>query len=288
MSLTLTSTITADEETVAVTGTVLASIVGNIRFALDDEILTLRGFGTMRPHPNGSVVVNRQSWICSRGQEGSTKATHTSGTELKAVANAWLAGASITPPSPIVESGGSSGVTVTGSQGGGPFVATEIKVAGVATDLGDGVIGQGLVLRRLGPYRVTYQTQFIAVGAAVGVGDLGDGDVVLRVYAIPVTSWAVANGSPVMQLSVGRPVIPESGDWWNTEMLFSSTDCDQDPPSDVVAEYPVDLDIIPTYEIVHVVADPGAIRVTVFDDFDSAAPTAGSMDVYAIIATPAA
>lgn len=167
MSLTLTENIDATQETIAVTGTVPDSIRGHFPFTLGSEILTLRTFGTTRPHRNGSLIVNRQEWICSRGQQGSAKAAHDAGTELKSVADAWVAGTDITPADPLASNSGSGGVTVTGSQGG-EVTATGIAYPGVVTESSPGVASpQGLVVADTDPGAIGAGNIWIQSGPSV-------------------------------------------------------------------------------------------------------------------------
>lgn len=164
MSLTLTANIGADDTLIRVTGTVPDDLDSGSSFRIGDELMTFQRFepkrttiGNLTVEIPFAKVPSRNVWLVSRGQSGSTKASHTAGASLVGAAGAWVSSSSPTPPDPFADSGG-GGVTVTGSQGGGPFTATAVKLAGVATDLGGGTAGQGLVTQQFGPYAIAYDT----------------------------------------------------------------------------------------------------------------------------------
>ena len=99
---TLTSTIDADDETIAVSGDVSAAVRGAL-YSLDDEIIVLRSFGRTHQVPTRapSGYIDRHVWIVTRGAEGSTPTSHSAGTDVVGVSDAFVAGVALPAPEPL-------------------------------------------------------------------------------------------------------------------------------------------------------------------------------------------
>lgn len=106
MALTLTTTINASVEELAITGTVSASILAGYRFRFSgsDEIMELVGFHripAVRTWP-----VDRNRWLIHRGLLGTTPTTHTNGATVQAVVDEFVASTDETAPDPVSAGGG--------------------------------------------------------------------------------------------------------------------------------------------------------------------------------------
>lgn len=108
MTLTLSSSISPTDRVIAVTGTVPDDIERGFRFRIDDEALVFTAFepravvGSRRPGPSTPRAgQNRARWKVQRGDLGTEPASHETGTEIVAVADAWGSGIGVVPPSPF-------------------------------------------------------------------------------------------------------------------------------------------------------------------------------------------
>lgn len=106
---TLTSTITATQQLIGLTGSVTAAVPGRL-YRIEDEIVLLVTFedvpaqaGQVRP-----IGLDHASWIVQRGFEGTTPATHTSGTTVYGTRDGYGTGTSLVEPSAIVTGGGAA------------------------------------------------------------------------------------------------------------------------------------------------------------------------------------
>lgn len=93
MSLTLGANISADAKTLTITGTVPASVDVGYTFRLDDEAMIVKGFAAgTGPYHGFGAHTNVNAWVVSRGQLGTTRATHTAGATVEAAVDAYVEG----------------------------------------------------------------------------------------------------------------------------------------------------------------------------------------------------
>ena len=230
-------------------------------YQLDSEMLRVRGetiqTGRGRDRSTAGQYVERAIG-------GTTAAAHTAGATLTAVND------------PAAPGGGSGGVTVTGSQGGGPFAATSLELPGVATDLGGGSVGVALAATLLGPFHVAFNTPNLMDPAEYGA-DVGTlpGDCLFQFFAIITTNWnqpgelaiaASVDGHMGANVTVAAYSDSVAAITAGTTFLEGFRETGQTP-------------------VWGVTTNPMHIVVGFYPN--STHPTTGEADIYAIIATPA-
>lgn len=135
MSLTLASTISDAARLLTVTGTVPDEIGPGYRFRLGDELLELADFARA---PITTPITDRRrvgrdvsTWIVERGLEGSTRASHASGTAVDGATDAFTSSSTPTPPGPFLTGG-----SVTPAAFVEPTTATPEAIANALIDAG--------------------------------------------------------------------------------------------------------------------------------------------------------
>lgn len=256
----LTTAITPDTTPINVDGPVTTAYPG--RFLLDAEIVYVHG---------GSGFT---SLSVTRGADGTTAAAHARGTALVAC------------PIPTGASGGGGSISITDGTTTVDPATSLVLPAGTLTALGSGDAGVAFELRRLGPYRVTYETPGIEGDQGSPIEIVADvipaGSTIIKCWGLPVSEWATPDDVPKLAVYVG-PVSSQA------TVLFVP-DCGDSPispPSNAHAyqEDPTEPGNGVAYWTVKALA---SVWMTVNDASTEAAPTSGAADIYLIIATPAA
>lgn len=215
------------------------------------------------------------TWSVRRGWAGTKRTTHGSNTVLTAL---------YPTPEPVL-SGGS--LTVTGSQGGSVEGATEIKMAGVVSDLGSGVAGQGLVLQLIGPFTIAFDAPGLQTDGAL-VTALDANTVVIQVAVFVTTpfnggcdqfsvnlggsAYAAPNDDYALVTAVFPPSNPQA---IGTGFRISNVQAFQDGDN---ATQRMNISTA-----LGLLSSAGALVAYA----PHGTPSAGSADIYAIIATPA-
>jgi hypothetical protein len=104
---TLTADITADARQLEVTGDVSASRLGQ-QYRIDDEVVTLRDYVKVDINGNPDYRGTRdpQQWYITRGDAGTTAATHSAGASIVAVEEAVAVSTTLVEPLPFAGAGG--------------------------------------------------------------------------------------------------------------------------------------------------------------------------------------
>lgn len=231
---------------------------------IDSELVVVRG----RPS-TGPLLVGR-------GFLGSTRATHSSGTEAE--------------PFSLEAGGGGGSISATdGETTVDP--ATSLRFpAGTLSDLGEGVAGVGLVTYLVGPYTITKDTPNLDAG--VSLLTLPIGAIVVRAWIIVTTPFAPTERT--LGIYIGGPGFDFNGDGDDDNLIFYGS-AGSDLASNVlsthyVAEPRVGPDQIAS-ETPHYVSRVAFATLAdarlVVGSSNIGDASAGSLDVYAIIATPA-
>jgi hypothetical protein len=183
--------------------------------------------------------------------------------------------APLTAGSDTINAGG--GVTVT--DGTATVTASTIQMLmGTVVDAGGGVAAVGLVLTLLGPFHVNYNAAGIDV-LGVPVATLDEGTLVLKAWLVVTAPFLVGGTESGHSAFLGLG--PESGNLTNYETNFAI-------PGEgaAIAGQEAHSDTPITHNSQFVAAGGQPLTVAVYPA--SGSFTAGAVDCYAVIATPAA
>jgi hypothetical protein len=246
---TLTTGISASTVEFSVTGDVSAAETGE-SYRIDDEVIILREFVRTKAVRRGPRNPNR--WSVSRGQAGTTAASHLTGAEIVAVEEAVTTSETLVPPDPFAGEGGAA-------------------------------VEQTMSI--LGPFAIDWTQEASLTGDGVALVELPLDCTVIRAWAHVTVRWDGA-GSPgstdyVMYVGVGTTL---SG-------MVTATSYNQwrvhEPSSlpGVVIENPGQSSSSMNFSVVRV-TDEGLSLMAQLQNF-AGALNAGSADIYALIGTTA-
>jgi hypothetical protein len=202
---TLTANISASVTEFSITGDTSDAETGQ-GYRIDDEVIVLREFVRTKATRRGPR--NRNRWAVSRGQDGTTAASHLLGAEIFALNGAVATGVSLSEPEPFAGTGEGGGVTVDNTVDA-PVAVTSIVAAG-ATFAGDEATLPVAVLRRT---TVITHAQILTLHSTRVelVPDQGTNAVIdfLRIFVVSDITTAYGNigASSYLELRVGATAV---------------------------------------------------------------------------------